>query len=46
MEIQFDGQGQILGAKIKTYLLEKSRITKQISQERNYHVIFQEISHV
>ena len=29
------------GAFMKTYLLEKSRITQQLSGEQNYHVLYQ-----
>ena len=29
------------GAYMKTYLLEKSRITSQLAGEQNYHVLYQ-----
>ena len=31
----------MLGAYMKTYLLEKSRITSQLAGEQNYHVLYQ-----
>eukprot|EP00026_Physarum_polycephalum_P000390 Phypoly_transcript_00390.p1 GENE.Phypoly_transcript_00390~~Phypoly_transcript_00390.p1 ORF type:complete len:1209 (+),score=284.14 Phypoly_transcript_00390:153-3779(+) len=41
-EIQFDNaKGTIVGAKIRTYLLEKSRIVKPPEGERNYHIFYQ-----
>ena len=33
-------KGDILGAETLNYLLEKSRIWKQASQERNYHIFY------
>eukprot|EP00966_Prymnesium_polylepis_P322517 7378774-Prymnesium_polylepis.1 len=36
--LQFDLSGKIMGATIKTYLLEKTRVVFQSVGERNYHV--------
>lgn len=41
LEIQFDKQVEIIGAKIRTYLLERSRLVFQPSTERNYHIFYQ-----
>eukprot|EP01135_Chromosphaera_perkinsii_P002023 Nk52_evm70s215 gene=Nk52_evmTU70s215 len=40
-EIQFDQQNRIIGASIRTYLLEKSRVVFQADDERNYHIFYQ-----
>jgi len=40
INIQFDARGMICGAKIENYLLEKSRIVYQATDERNYHVFY------
>lgn len=40
-ELQFSNMGMLIGAKSKTYLLEKSRVTKQNKGERNFHVFYQ-----
>mmetsp|Transcript_29119 Transcript_29119/g.28160 ORF Transcript_29119/g.28160 Transcript_29119/m.28160 type:complete len:145 (+) Transcript_29119:464-898(+) len=32
--------GEIMGARVKNYLLEKSRVIGPASQERNYHVFY------
>ncbi|CAO3620043.1 unnamed protein product [Mucor hiemalis] len=41
IEIQFDKLRNIVGAKIKTYLLERSRLIFQPETERNYHIFYQ-----
>ncbi|TYH59650.1 hypothetical protein ES332_D08G236800v1 [Gossypium tomentosum] len=40
VEIQFDACGQISGAAIRTYLLEKSRVCQISEPERNYHCFY------
>ncbi|KAG0172475.1 Myosin type-2 heavy chain 1 [Apophysomyces sp. BC1034] len=41
IEIQFDDGANIIGAKIRTYLLERSRLIFQPEIERNYHIFYQ-----
>ncbi|GAA5796115.1 hypothetical protein HPULCUR_001484 [Helicostylum pulchrum] len=41
IEIQFDNDANIVGAKIRTYLLERSRLIFQPEIERNYHIFYQ-----
>ena len=41
IRIEFSRSGQIAGAFIDWYLLEKSRVVKLNSNERNYHVFYQ-----
>ena len=41
IEIMFDKDTQIVGAKIRTYLLERSRLVFQPLRERNYHIFYQ-----
>ncbi|CAG8973804.1 hypothetical protein HYALB_00006349 [Hymenoscyphus albidus] len=41
IEIMFDDKTTIIGAKIRTYLLERSRLVFQPLKERNYHVFYQ-----
>ncbi|KAG2181223.1 hypothetical protein INT43_008806 [Umbelopsis isabellina] len=41
IEIQFDKGSNIIGAKIRTYLLERSRLIFQPETERNYHIFYQ-----
>ncbi|XP_038605941.1 unconventional myosin-Vc isoform X1 [Tachyglossus aculeatus] len=40
-EISFDKRSQIIGANMRTYLLEKSRVVFQSENERNYHIFYQ-----
>jgi hypothetical protein len=40
-EIQFNAEGRISGAAIRTYLLERSRLVTVNDPERNYHVFYQ-----
>lgn len=39
--VDFDRAGRVTGAQLRTYLLEKSRLTYQAAGERNYHVFYQ-----
>ena len=41
IRIEFSRSGQIAGAFIDWYLLEKSRVVKLSSNERNYHIFYQ-----
>ena len=41
IELQFNKTYQILGASMRTYLLEKSRVVFQAPEERNYHIFYQ-----
>nr|XP_009296049.2 unconventional myosin-Va [Danio rerio] len=41
IEIGFDRKHHIIGANMRTYLLEKSRVVFQASEERNYHIFYQ-----
>jgi myosin-5 len=41
IEIMFDSKTTIIGAKIRTYLLERSRLVFQPLKERNYHIFYQ-----
>ncbi|TDH69876.1 hypothetical protein CCR75_002096 [Bremia lactucae] len=40
-ELQFTIEGQLIGARSRTYLLEKSRVTTQAENERNFHIFYQ-----
>lgn len=44
IEIQFDRSGRLMGASIKTYLLEKIRLIRQAQGERNYHIFYELLS--
>ena len=41
LEILFDEKTSIIGARIRTYLLERSRLVFQPATERNYHIFYQ-----
>src|SRR5947208_1338688 len=41
IRIEFNSFGQIAGANIERYLLEKSRVTYQTPEERNFHIFYQ-----
>ncbi|KAF9538125.1 hypothetical protein EC957_007221 [Mortierella hygrophila] len=41
IRIEFTSSGHIAGGNIERYLFEKSRVTFQTSQERNYHIFYQ-----
>ncbi|KAK5016021.1 Myosin type-2 heavy chain 1, partial [Cryomyces antarcticus] len=41
IEIMFNKKTDIIGAKIRTYLLERSRLVFQPLKERNYHIFYQ-----
>ncbi|XP_073159949.1 unconventional myosin-Va isoform X3 [Lepidochelys kempii] len=41
IEIGFDKRYRIIGANMRTYLLEKSRVVFQAEEERNYHIFYQ-----
>ena len=41
IEIQFNSEYKMSGARIHVYLLEKSRVVAQSTGERNYHVFYQ-----
>jgi myosin-5 len=41
VQILFDETQTIIGARIRTYLLERSRLANQAETERNYHIFYQ-----
>lgn len=41
IEICFSKSNSIMGANMRTYLLEKSRVVFQATDERNYHIFYQ-----
>eukprot|EP00276_Gloeochaete_wittrockiana_P007859 CAMPEP_0184663180 /NCGR_PEP_ID=MMETSP0308-20130426/46982_1 /TAXON_ID=38269 /ORGANISM="Gloeochaete witrockiana, Strain SAG 46.84" /LENGTH=1243 /DNA_ID=CAMNT_0027105741 /DNA_START=223 /DNA_END=3954 /DNA_ORIENTATION=+ len=40
LDVCFSKQGEVIGANIQTYLLEKSRVVFQSPGERNFHVFY------
>lgn len=44
IEIMFDARTSIVGARIRTYLLERSRLVFQPNKERNYHIFYQMVA--
>jgi len=40
-QVQFDGNGAIVGGNLISYLLEKSRVVKTSKGERGYHIFYQ-----
>ncbi len=44
MSLVFDYDGVVRGGHVRNYLLEKSRVTHQASEERNFHVFYQLIA--
>ncbi|XP_042364091.1 myosin heavy chain, fast skeletal muscle-like [Plectropomus leopardus] len=44
IRIHFGTSGKLASADIETYLLEKSRVTFQLSAERSYHIFYQIMS--
>ncbi|KAJ1930391.1 class II myosin [Tieghemiomyces parasiticus] len=41
LEIQFNANGEPVGANITNYLLEKGRVVSQIRMERSFHIFYQ-----
>ncbi|XP_072522688.1 myosin heavy chain, fast skeletal muscle-like [Salminus brasiliensis] len=41
IRIHFGSTGKLASADVETYLLEKSRVTFQLSAERSYHIFYQ-----
>lgn len=38
--VKFNSKGQVKGAEMTEYLLEKSRVTEQTDNEQNFHVFY------
>uniref|UniRef100_H3GED2 Myosin motor domain-containing protein n=1 Tax=Phytophthora ramorum TaxID=164328 RepID=H3GED2_PHYRM len=43
-QLQFDNAGILVGARCRTYLLEKTRVISHEEMERNYHIFYQLLS--
>ncbi|KAJ5316311.1 Myosin-1 [Penicillium atrosanguineum] len=41
LELEFNANGEPVGANITNYLLEKTRVVGQIMNERNFHIFYQ-----
>lgn len=41
LELEFNDRGEPVGAKITNYLLEKTRVVGQITNERSFHIFYQ-----
>ncbi|KAL2432227.1 Myosin-1 [Exophiala dermatitidis] len=41
LELEFNESGEPVGAKVTNYLLEKTRVVGQITNERNFHIFYQ-----
>lgn len=46
VELQFNKDGRITGAAVRTYLLERSRVVQLTDPERNYHIFYQVCSSI
>lgn len=44
IKMQFSERGNLIGASIQTYLLEKVRLAYQAESERNYHIFYEIIA--